>query len=133
MWRRMFRYHWHSVCLSVFLTITVMDFVIMPLWTEYSNYRLTPETMVALAIKFDGASTQIAALQMLHQARIWQPLTLGESGIFFMAFGAILGVGAWARTNEKKNEKDLATVRYRALRATQHKEKAQTRARHAVV
>ena len=100
------QYNWHTVCLAVFLLITCCDFVVMPIWTEYYNDQLTPEKMVDLATKFDGAASQIAALQTLRSERVWQPLTLSQSGMFFVAFGAILGVGAWTRTKS-----DLDVIR----------------------
>lgn len=31
----------------------------------------------------------------------WDPLTLKESGFFHLAMGAIIGVSAWTRGNEK--------------------------------
>ena len=37
----------------------------------------------------------------------WQPLTLSGAGMYHIAMGAILGVAAWSRTQEK-----IATVKY---------------------
>jgi di/tricarboxylate transporter len=33
----------------------------------------------------------------------WQPLTLSNGGLVHMAFGAILGIAAWTRGQEKIN------------------------------
>lgn len=35
--------------------------------------------------------------------RQWQPLTLQGAGLFHMAMGAVLGLAAWGRTQEKIN------------------------------
>jgi len=35
--------------------------------------------------------------------RQWQPLTLAGAGLFHMAMGAVLGLSAWGRTQEKLN------------------------------
>jgi hypothetical protein len=35
--------------------------------------------------------------------RQWQPLTLVGAGLFHMAMGAVLGLSAWGRTQEKLN------------------------------
>jgi len=62
----------------VYMLICIFDFVIGPiLWT------------LAQAM-FGGAV-----------ATPWVPLTLGSSGLFHMAMGAVLGVSAWTRGNEK--------------------------------
>ena len=36
-----------------------------------------------------------------HDFHEWRPLTLMSGGLFHLAFGAILGVYAWQRSNEK--------------------------------
>jgi hypothetical protein len=35
--------------------------------------------------------------------RQWQPMTLQGAGLFHMAMGAVLGLAAWGRTQEKLN------------------------------
>lgn len=92
-------WHWHSICLAVYLIITMCDFVFFPIWTEYYNNALNPASLVELSLKYQGA-VQIAVLQDLNKERVWQPLTLEENGMFHVAFGAVLGIGAWKRTRQ---------------------------------
>ena len=42
---------------------------------------------------------------VLHTANMvqWQPLTLQGAGLFHIAMGAVLGLSAWGRTQEKLN------------------------------
>jgi hypothetical protein len=42
--------------------------------------------------------TQVVTHQTLTQ---WQPLTLQGAGLFHLAMGAVLGIAAWGRTQEK--------------------------------
>ena len=45
-------------------------------------------------------------LQALDHGKVteqWQPLTLQGAGLFHIAMGAVLGVTAWGRTQEKLN------------------------------
>jgi len=32
---------------------------------------------------------------------MWQPLTLGGGGLYHLAMGAVLGIAAWSRGQEK--------------------------------
>ncbi len=38
-----------------------------------------------------------------HQVTQWQPLTLQGAGLYHIAMGAVLGLAAWGRTQEKLN------------------------------
>jgi hypothetical protein len=43
-------------------------------------------------------------LQLLNhnqQVAMWQPLTLGGGGLYHLAMGAVLGIAAWSRGQEK--------------------------------
>jgi len=43
-------------------------------------------------------------LQFLNpgqQVAMWQPLTLGGGGLYHLAMGAVLGIAAWTRGQEK--------------------------------
>ena len=42
--------------------------------------------------------TQVITKQPITQ---WQPLTLQGAGLFHLAMGAVLGIAAWGRTQEK--------------------------------
>lgn len=70
-WRPMMGYMYMAVC--------IFDFIIFPiLWS------------IAQALVNGG--------QVTTQ---WSPLTLEGAGLFHMAMGAVLGVAAWSRGQEK--------------------------------
>jgi hypothetical protein len=62
---------------------------------------MSNSALVDLALKFTNPAAQIEALQALKVSRVWVPLTLQGNGMFHIAFGAILGVGAFAKGQEK--------------------------------
>lgn len=73
------REYWRPLAAMVYLIICVFDFLVAPvLW---SILQLGDET---------GMVTEK-----------WEPLTLGGGGLFHLSFGAILGVAAWTRGQEK--------------------------------
>ena len=72
----------------------------MPVYFEYTNTKLSVVQMVQLAATLKDGPTQVAALQILHDQRSWQPMTLQQNGLFHVAFGAILGVGIWSKGQE---------------------------------
>ncbi len=90
--------HWHTICLTVFLVIVFCDLNLQPIIIEYLNSTVTQDQVVQEALKFSNPADQIAALQLLNKQQSWQPLTLQQGGLFYAAFGAILGIGAWKRT-----------------------------------
>lgn len=60
-----------------YLAVNIFDFIIFPiLWSVLQAYLKQPITA-------------------------WKPLTLEGAGLFHMAMGAVLGVTAWGRTQEK--------------------------------
>lgn len=70
--------HWRPAVGVAYIVINVFDFIIFPmLWTATSY--LTK-----------------------HDITQWKPLTLEYTGVFHLAFGAILGVAAWSRGVEKQ-------------------------------
>jgi hypothetical protein len=96
--------HWHPLCGFTYLAICLIDFCIMPVFYEYTNHLLSPEKIVNLAMLMKDGPSQIQALTILHNARVWQPLTLSQSGLFHIAFGAILGVGIWSAGSKVKTD-----------------------------
>jgi hypothetical protein len=69
---------WRPMMAMLYMAICAFDFIIFPMaWT-------------AAQAAFDGGLTTQ-----------WQPLTLQGGGLIHVAFGAILGVSAWGRTQEK--------------------------------
>lgn len=69
---------WRPMMAWMYMTVCVLDFAIFPvLWSILQAY-------------YDG--------QVTSQ---WDPLTLKGAGLFHMAMGAVLGVAAWSRGQEK--------------------------------
>jgi len=70
---------WRPATAIVYLIICIFDFIVFPvLWS--------------LFLMFSG-STELSLM--------WDPLTLKGAGMFHMSFGAILGVSAYTRGQEK--------------------------------
>lgn len=69
---------WRPITAMVYLVICLFDFIIAPiLWT-------------LVQATYSGSITNQ-----------WQPITLVGSGLFHLSFGAILGVSAFTRGQEK--------------------------------
>lgn len=69
---------WRPAMGWMYMTVCVFDFIIFPAaWSIHLGY-------------VGQAVTQ------------WQPLTLQGAGFFHITMGAILGIYAWKRTEEKK-------------------------------
>ena len=72
---------WRPAMGWMYMAVCVFDFVLFPiLWA---------------IIQFWETSAANDAF------RQWQPLTLQGAGLFHMAMGAVLGLAAWGRTQEK--------------------------------
>ena len=72
---------WRPAMGWMYMAVCIFDFVLAPiLWAIIQFW----ETSVA-----NDAFRQ------------WQPLTLQGAGLFHMAMGAVLGLAAWGRTQEK--------------------------------
>lgn len=93
--------NWRPLAAIVYLLICITDFLAMPVFYEYTNNKYTPDNIVELSLKFQGPS-QIESLKILHNERSWQPITLSQNAMFHIAFGAILGVAAWSRGQDKQ-------------------------------
>lgn len=72
-----FKQYWRPVAAWTFIFITIFDFVLAP--TFYGWVSLITKTAV-----------------------FWTPLTLQGGGLFYLAYGTILGLYTWGRTQEKK-------------------------------
>lgn len=91
---------WRHVAAYVYLSICVFDFMGMPIFYEIVNPRQTASQLIAEVSKLPD-DQQVQAIQILREERSWDALTLSEGGLFHMAFGAILGVAAFTRGQEK--------------------------------
>lgn len=62
--------------------------------------------MMVCAFDFIIAPVLWSVIQAMYKGQIttqWQPLTLQGAGLFHLAMGAVLGVAAYGRTQEKLN------------------------------
>jgi hypothetical protein len=72
---------WRPMMAIMYMTVCVFDFIIFPIMF----------TVV-----------QFWEVESVNDAfRQWQPLTLIGAGLFHMAMGAVLGITAWSRGQEK--------------------------------
>lgn len=73
--------YWRPSMAWLYLTVCAFDFIVAPmLWAGLQFWRIESIT---------------------GQIQQWQPLTLQGAGLFHMAMGAVLGITAWGRTQEK--------------------------------
>lgn len=91
---------WRHFAAYMFIAICLFDFIIMPTIYEIQN-DVDLTKAVELSLKYPEQEGQTMALQTFLSKRTWEPLTLRGSGMFFLAFGGILGVSAWSRGKEK--------------------------------
>lgn len=79
--------YWRPAMGWLYMLICFMDFVIFPALTMF----------LPALLKGFGATVQYTA---------WQSLSLSNGGLIHIAFGAILGVAAWSRGQEKMNSRN---------------------------
>lgn len=78
--------YWRPAMGWTYMAICICDFIIFPI----------------------GWSAMLASI---HQTVTeWQPLTLQGAGLFHMAMGAILGVAAWSRGQEKMTAMGMGMI-----------------------
>lgn len=96
-----FKKFWRPIAAYIYLAICVFDFVVAPVWLEQANQTVNTVAFAEIR-KFDDKDVQISALNNVELGnRSWSPLTLQGGGLFHLAFGAILGVAAFTRGQEK--------------------------------
>lgn len=91
---------WRHVAAYMYLFICFFDFVGMPVYYEIAHSPLSKSQLVSLVATMDSVN-QVQAMNIISAEQRWEPLTLGETGLFHVAFGAILGVAAFSRTQER--------------------------------
>ena len=70
---------WRPMMAWVYMAVVVFDFIVAPIfWTVWQCIYASGDV-----------------------AQQWAPMTLVSGGLFHMAMGAILGVTAWSRGQEK--------------------------------
>ena len=76
---------WRPMMGWMYMTVCIFDFIIFPiLWTLIQSY----DAQGVIGVE-------------------WEPLTLKGAGLFHMAMGAVLGVAAWSRGQEKMTAMSL--------------------------
>lgn len=90
-----FAWSWRSLALIVYLVICCTDFILMPVYYEWSNSKYHPAKMIALAKTMPEAQ-QLQALEVLRSNRKWEPIT---NEMFHIAFGGLLTAAAWQGRN----------------------------------
>jgi hypothetical protein len=86
--------YWRPCAAWTYLAICVFDFVAMPVYTAKTNLTLEQVITVTRDLRQED---RLQAITSLLRKNAWEPITLSESGMFHIAFGAILGVAAWTR------------------------------------
>ena len=80
-----FKKHWRPAMGWMYMMVCIFDFIIFPaLWSWHLAHVGQPVTQ-------------------------WKPLTLEMGGFFHITMGAVLGIYAWRRTDEKL--KDVEVVK----------------------
>ena len=74
---------WRPMMAIMYMIVCVFDFILFPIMFTVVQFWETEAANDAF--------------------RQWQPLTLIGAGLFHMAMGAVLGLTAWGRTQEKLN------------------------------
>ena len=74
---------WRPAMGWMYMMVCVFDFIVFPIMYTIVQFWETEAANDAF--------------------RQWQPLTLAGAGLFHMAMGAVLGLSAWGRTQEKLN------------------------------
>lgn len=82
---------WRPAAAVVYLMICLFDFIIAPAFMGFKSANIAQ-----LAGSVKGLDPAVA-IAIIQNRTPWQPLTLQGSGLFHVAFGAILGVAAWTR------------------------------------
>lgn len=72
---------WRPMMAMMYMVVCIFDFIIFPIgFTVVQFWEIQPEN---------------------DKFRQWEPLTLVGAGLFHMAMGAVLGITAWSRGQEK--------------------------------
>lgn len=84
---------WRPAAAVVYLIICLFDFVIAPAFMGFKSANIAQ-----MANSLKGLDSAVA-IAIIQNRTPWIPLTMQGSGLFHVAFGAILGVAAWTRGN----------------------------------
>ena len=97
-----FKKFWRPIAAYVYLMICIFDFMAMPLYIEIQNREVNSEAFTEIR-QLQDKDVKLKALEQLDLgSRDWAPLTLMGGAFFHLSFGAILGISAFTRGQEKK-------------------------------
>jgi hypothetical protein len=97
-----FKKFWRPIAAYVYLLICVFDFMGMPMYIAYQNEQVNTEAFAEIR-QLQDKDVKLKALEQLDLgSKSWTPLTLSGGGLFHLSFGAILGISAFTRGQEKK-------------------------------
>lgn len=88
--------NWRPIGAYVYFAVIIFDFIIMP---QYMIMTKEKTTNMILAIKDLKPEVQIVYLN--NEYKTWEPLSSSGGGLLHISFGAILGVSAFTRGQEK--------------------------------
>lgn len=88
---------WRPLAFYVYAMICLTDFVMMPIYYEFTNTKLSSEESATIALKFKDPIVQSTIFQSLTNKRAWKPITLDYAGTLHLTFLGILGAAAWTR------------------------------------
>jgi hypothetical protein len=91
---------WRPMMAIMYMCVCLCDFILFPIGFT--------------AVQFWETAIQNDAF------RQWQPMTLQGGGLFHMAMGAVLGITAWSRGQEKMAGVTQTTQNYSALALPQN-------------
>lgn len=100
---------WRPMMAVTYMAINICDFILFP--------------VLFSILQFWESSVANDAF------RQWEPMTLQGGGFIHMAFGAILGISAWTRGQEKVKQLEVEST---ASSSTAYEEPAPSRNKYAV-
>ena len=96
-----FKKFWRPIAAYIYLAICIFDFMGMPIYIAHQNQQVNTEAFAEIRSLADKDVKMKALEQLDLGSKDWTPLTLQGGGLFHLAFGAILGVAAFTRGQEK--------------------------------
>ena len=98
---------WRPAAAITFLVVVVFDFIIMPVFINLTSAGNNYQEVFNQLNNLDK-EVQVELVKRIDiEKREWEPITLAAGGVFYACFGAILGVSAWTRGQEKIKKIDI--------------------------
>jgi hypothetical protein len=97
-----YKKYWRPIAAYVYLTICLFDFMGMPIYTAYNNSNIDTAALAEIRLFEDPEVRKVALAQLNLGKKEWHPITLEGGALFHLSFGAIIGISAFSRGQEKK-------------------------------